>query len=270
MFGVVEDINDPLQLGRVRLRVHGVHTFDRTIIETESLPWALCPLNNSGGTIGGGSSPSGYALDSLVWCVPLDADQQTFVVFGSIPTQTSEESIERLSESEDYDLEESGVNRLARGVETDLVTDKKENRFKSDEFEEPETAYAPVYPYNNVYEGKSGNIVEIDDTEGAERIHVYHKSGTFIEIHPDGTIVQNTKSNKYTIVANDDNVRIEGNANVQIKGNCNVTIEGNCTQVIKGDCTQTIDGDKTEHVKGDLNVSADGEIIMQATTIKLN
>lgn len=270
MFGVVEDINDPLQLGRVRLRVHGVHTFDRTIIETEDLPWAMCILNNSSGVSGGGISPSGYALDSLVYCAALDADQQNFIVFGSILTKTTDESIESLSEDEKYDTDESNASRLSRGIETDLVTAKKENRYQSDDFEEPETPFAPVYPYNSVYEGKSGNVIEVDDTEGAERIHVYHVSGTFIEIHPDGTVVQNVKSNKYTIVASDDNTRIEGNTNVEIKGDCKVTIEGDCTQLIKGDCTQTIEGDKTEHVEGDLNMSADGEIIMQATTIKLN
>ena len=37
-----------------------------------------------------------------------------------------------------------------------------------------------VYPKNHVYETESGHIKEFDDTEGAERIHEYHKSGTFL------------------------------------------------------------------------------------------
>ena len=38
--GVVEDRNDPLQLGRVRVRFVGIHTEDKQKIATEDLPWA--------------------------------------------------------------------------------------------------------------------------------------------------------------------------------------------------------------------------------------
>ena len=38
--GVVEDRNDPLQLGRVRIRFVGLHTEDKQKIATEDLPWA--------------------------------------------------------------------------------------------------------------------------------------------------------------------------------------------------------------------------------------
>lgn len=38
--GVVEDIHDPLMLGRVRVRVVGVHTENKVLLPTEDLPWA--------------------------------------------------------------------------------------------------------------------------------------------------------------------------------------------------------------------------------------
>ena len=34
--GIVEDRNDPLQLSRVRVRIFGLHTHDKTMIPTES------------------------------------------------------------------------------------------------------------------------------------------------------------------------------------------------------------------------------------------
>ena len=37
--GVVEDINDPSKLNRVRTRIFGKHTEDITLLPTESLPW---------------------------------------------------------------------------------------------------------------------------------------------------------------------------------------------------------------------------------------
>jgi hypothetical protein len=46
--GSVEDINDPLQLGSVRVRIIGVHSDDKTQIPTESLPWAQITLPPTG------------------------------------------------------------------------------------------------------------------------------------------------------------------------------------------------------------------------------
>ena len=40
-FGVVEDRNDPVQLGRLRVRCYGWHTDDKNEIPTDSLPWAI-------------------------------------------------------------------------------------------------------------------------------------------------------------------------------------------------------------------------------------
>ena len=39
--GVVEDIYDPEQMGRVRVRCIGYHTEDKTLIPTYALPWAI-------------------------------------------------------------------------------------------------------------------------------------------------------------------------------------------------------------------------------------
>lgn len=49
--GVVEDHNDPLKLGRARVRIFGYHPSDQTLLATEDLPWALgvTPLNNPKG-----------------------------------------------------------------------------------------------------------------------------------------------------------------------------------------------------------------------------
>lgn len=48
--GVVEDFNDPLELGRARVRILGYHHEDDAIMPTNELPWALAiaPLNNAG------------------------------------------------------------------------------------------------------------------------------------------------------------------------------------------------------------------------------
>ena len=68
--GIVEDINDPLTLGRCKVRCFGYHPAKKTnLVPTEDLPWALTihPLNtpNLYGTPRLGEWVFGFFLDSL-------------------------------------------------------------------------------------------------------------------------------------------------------------------------------------------------------------
>lgn len=62
---------------------------------------------------------------------------------------------------------------------------------------QPPSSYNAVYPFNHVWETESGHILEFDDTPRAERIHEYHRSGTFREIHPTGKLVTQTVGERY-------------------------------------------------------------------------
>ena len=78
-----------------------------------------------------------------------------------------------------------------------------------------------LYPFNHVIETESGHYIEIDDTKGNERIHVYHKAGTFLEISPSGDVILKTPDfvNMTTIIG--------GNSDTYIKGNYSLTVDGN-------------------------------------------
>ena len=78
-FGIVEDRDDPKQIGRLRVRIYNVHPFtesgspDLVNVPTDHLPWATC-INSilSAGIIGiendgVGISPTGIAVGSTVF-----------------------------------------------------------------------------------------------------------------------------------------------------------------------------------------------------------
>jgi methyl-accepting chemotaxis protein len=46
--GVVEDIQDPLKLGSVRVRIIGLHSENKSLVPTDSLPWAQVALPTTG------------------------------------------------------------------------------------------------------------------------------------------------------------------------------------------------------------------------------
>ena len=86
-FGVVEDRNDPLALGRVRTRVYGYHTEDKTKLPTIDLPWAFCVQPANSASSGGvGSSPTGPIEGTWVIGFWRDPDfMQEPMVWGTIP-----------------------------------------------------------------------------------------------------------------------------------------------------------------------------------------
>ena len=67
---------DPLKLGRCRVRCLGYHTDDRTLLPTEDLPWAhpLLPITSSG-VSGIGQSPLGLVEGS--WVIGFFRDSET-------------------------------------------------------------------------------------------------------------------------------------------------------------------------------------------------
>ena len=304
--GVVEDRNDPAQLGRVKVRCLGFHTESKTDIPTEDLPWAhiMHPVTDPS-MQGMGNTPSFLVEGTWVVGFFRDAEhKQQPIIMGTLPGYPQTVSNTRIgfndpngtypknpanykkTESPNntwtnlsgHDLEESDINRLARndtdqahaivkskddarttGVPiantTDTTTDSKQ-----EEWTEQLSTYAAVYPKNHVYETESGHIKEFDDTEGAERIHEYHKSGTFHEVDASGNKHTRIVGDNYEVIAGSDFVNVKGTANLTIDSNCNTYIKGNWniqvdgtkTEVVTGAVTQTYKDKKTETVTGDV------------------
>lgn len=84
--GVVKAINDPDALGRVRVRIFGLHTNRTDLIADTDLPWAnvIMPVTH-GGTSGLTPAP-GIQIGAQVFGIFIDgAHSQTPLVLGSIP-----------------------------------------------------------------------------------------------------------------------------------------------------------------------------------------
>lgn len=86
--GVVEDINDPLQMGRVRVRCFNYHTPSKFDLPTEDLPWSTCILPVTSASMNGiGETAIGLLPGSWVFGFFRDAGElQDPVVVGSIPS----------------------------------------------------------------------------------------------------------------------------------------------------------------------------------------
>jgi hypothetical protein len=96
-YGIVEDRHDPLKVGRVRVRVHGVHTHDKQNIASADLPWCQVIMPNTEASLSGiGSTMHGLVEGSTVMGIFTDKAKQNFIVLGStlgIPSSGSRADI---------------------------------------------------------------------------------------------------------------------------------------------------------------------------------
>lgn len=131
-------------------------------------------------------------------------------------------------------------------------------------FLEPEDSFnedtQPEYPFNNVTQTESGHIFELDDTKDRERIKLMHRSGTFIEMNPDGSEVHKVFGDGYEITVKDKQVLVKGKCSVTIMGDSIVEIQGNKTEQINGDYNLLILGDFNQEVKGKTSITSQKQL----------
>ena len=84
--GIVVDVNDPLRLDRVKVRIQGIHTSDTKMIPNDDLPWAQVVIPVTEGGSSGLGSNSSLKPRAQVYGIFLDGDDsQLPLVVGSIP-----------------------------------------------------------------------------------------------------------------------------------------------------------------------------------------
>lgn len=267
--GVVEDRKDPLQAGRVRVRILGQHTENKIILPTEDLPWALVMLSvTASGVSGIGNSATGLLEGSWVFGFFRDGQfRQEPIILGSLPGRPVEMSNPAKGFNDPNGvypryINEPDVNRLAvnnpdkphPSLAIDAANRVTGIQAYNSEWDQPASTYAAVYPHNQVYESESGHIVEFDDTEGAERIHIRHKSGTRTEITANGDQLAITKGNNTIIIDADNKVYIQGNSDITVQGNANIRA-ANDIGLLAG---------------GDIDIVAGGNISITGARIDLN
>ena len=168
------------------------------------------------------------------------------------------------------------INKLATGnVFGTVVKEKEYNRITGVQsasgvpWDEPQSAYAAVYPFNKVTQTESGHVIEIDDTPGSERLHVYHKAGTSIEIDSFGTIVKKTKGSSYEIIDKNGYISIYGKADVSVNGECSIFVGNKATIQVDGDTNLTCFNDVTVEAAGKMNLSAAEEINIKSKKVNI-
>lgn len=217
---VVNVKDDPMKLGRVRVRVVNHHEE----LKEEDLQWMTVGMPTTSASIQKtGSSPTWLEKGSIVYGQYFDGEaRQVPIVMGTLHTMP------------DRKEDKSTVSKRALG---------KGEKIKG---KGPDVSGAPQYPDNKVIETPSGHLIEIDDTKGKERLLVVHKSGSYIAINPNGDVIVHSVNDIYNLGNKQSNTTVDGAAGITAKGitlksSEKINIEAKKTCTIKSSANVIID-----------------------------
>lgn len=191
---VVEDNKDPEYLGRVRVRIFGIHpettaAEKSSFVATNTLPWAEVMGGTHFGLISGVGVSSILRQGTWVWVFLDDDDPNKPIVVGTIVG----------------------------------------NNFKPDStlgFKDPDGVYpkstrlntSDIHPFLNeqkytslaTLETACGHLIELDDTAGDERIKVKHKTGTQFTVDALGNLIVDVVKDTSIHIIGDTNILVDG------------------------------------------------------------
>lgn len=295
--GIVEDRNDPIKLGRCKVRCVGWHSKDKMQLPTESLPWAISvfPLNNQhphspkeGDRVFGFFADSESAQHPIILgsfpMIPLqepnpqegftDGRDDAKLKNSPRPPKTKTYKgdgtgieIEEAEKASLYpiNLDEPTTSRLARNdedsIENTFIKERKENVVK-DVPTVSGTWSEPETQYGTVY--PYNNVTETESGHIMEFDDTPGKERIHLA-HRTGTFFEifpdGSKVEK--IVKNNYQIYMMDD-NVYIMGKCNITVQGDAEVYVKKDASVKVDGKADINVKTTCTIKSGSDMTIDA------
>lgn len=129
------------------------------------------------------------------------------------------------------------------------------------------------YPHSRTNVTRSGHVLQFNDTPAGERVLLKHRTGSAVDMLPDGSMALSANGNLVLTVMKDQTIVIHGNVKYEVNGdldfdvkgnfnvkalNYNLDVEGNQTEIIRGSSRATVSGNKGTVVKGSTSVTTLG------------
>lgn len=219
-YGTIENVDDEKQAGKVQVRIHGVHDHRKASLPTKFLPWAqvMVPAVSTSKE-GVGRTPTGLTVGTEIMGIALDdayTDLKVLFTWQGIEDQEHGR--------------ENDVTPIARGGSIPAMDEKKNKVNKSTgggtTWTEPFQDYSNTkYPDNDVTITRAGHIIEFDNTSGNERIHLFHKNGSYMEMQTAGDVVFRASRDRYNVVLRDDCTHIHQHERKVVQGSSTTHIK---------------------------------------------
>jgi hypothetical protein len=287
--GVVEDINDPFQLGRIKVRCIGYHTDDKGLIATSDLPWATPMMPVSSASMSGiGMSATGILQGS--WVVGFFRDgpsAQDPIILGTIPSSSVKlpDKSKGFSDPDGKYPLESFVTNNFPDTPTEAINGANKILYReADSYKKRaaslpgavDVATAPKMALSGIsatdayvsrQQWKSWSIQTVvsplypkNQVFHSESGHVFEVDDTpgserTLDYHKSGTYTEiDAKGNETITVVGSKYMVTIGSEHLYVKGTggggYQLTVDGNVRQYVKGNYHLEVEGNKTEYIHG--------------------
>lgn len=309
-FGVVEDRNDPKKMSRLRVRCYYWHPANKALLPTADLPWAQVLVSTTDSdkdvaNIPEGTVVHGFFLDGEEQQCPMithilpgyfiqngtfqqgfnDPRPQVTSSYPGLPTPNkdgiTEPAVRYRTPSGEPTI--SLYNRGLKGYASTAKALQRRTNIQLPQgavFDESTDPFNAKAPYNHAHESESGHVIELDDTPGSERVHMFHRAGSFVEMHPGGKVVVKSIGDSEIITIKNRKEYVEGNHYETIKGSQNQRVAAGADieisskdynlEVLNGNVSISTSKDISLAAGGDINITAGGAIVINGETIDLN
>lgn len=131
------------------------------------------------------------------------------------------------------------------------------------------------YPHSRTNVSRSGHVLQFNDTPAGERVLVKHRTGSAVDMLPDGSMAISSNGNLVLTVMKDQTIVIHGSVKYEVNGdfdfdvkgnfnvkalNYNLDVEGNKSETIRGSSRSTISGNQGTTVKGSTSLTSLGSL----------
>lgn len=301
--GFVEDRQDPLKLGRVKVRCVGWHPDNKMQLPTASLPWAMTafPPNNTNtyapkegdmcfGFFSDGENIQQPVLLGIFPSIPLKAanpqeafsDPRTVAQLASAPrppqsktynTNGSGITITEASQasSNPINLDEPSTSRIARNdaktITKTFIQERKDNKISA-----VPTATSSWNEPETKYDAKYpyNNVMETESGHIVEYDDTPGKERIHIA-HRNGSFTEwYPDGDKVEKITKDKYSIVMKDDNVYIMGDCNITVQGSAEVYVQGNAELKVDGNFNAEVGGTTTWTSGGNYKVVAPRIDLN
>lgn len=122
------------------------------------------------------------------------------------------------------------------------------------------------YPNYWSYKSRSGHSLVFDDSKGHETVSLQHRSGSAIQMMPDGALHITAHNSKYTATFGEDRLVISGAHDIVVKGDASLRVYGDYNVTCHKDYNLTVNGNfnmiaknHNRHVRGNIDTKAKSE-----------
>jgi len=237
--GKVISNKDPQKMGRILFIVP-------ELMGSTIMPWAK-PVNNQG------RLPN---IGEDVW-IEFERGDINFPIYSGewATTEEGTNPVPDLAKGLPDETAQGNMDQGSKGFDR-MPIQGSETLF----FDEPYSGFGAEYSHNRIIKTKSGNLLEIDDTPDNERIHIYHRRGSFLEYKSDGSCIKKTRGREHSIIEANHIQHIHENEYKSIDLNSRYQITKNRSVTVGNDYKKEIGGETTEIYKSSTNRSYKGRV----------